>query len=333
MCQDCGCGKPGPTRIDGVPAEEIASPLLDTAGAGAALAHRHPHTHTHAHAHDHAGGQEHSHGHAHEHEHEHEHSHEAGHELDHHHDHESAHAHEHGGGPDHAHEHTHAHGSGHQVVLVNQPVLAANDRVAERNRGYFKALGLLVMNVVSSPGSGKTTLIQQTVARLGSRVRTGVIVGDLETDNDARRLRESGARAVQITTGTLCHLEAGMIARALTALDPRALDVLIIENVGNLVCPAAFDLGEELRVVVLSVTEGEDKPLKYPPIFHAADVVIVSKVDLAEAVGISMELLRANIRRASPRAKVFELSGRTGAGIEAWCDFIVEHHAVGKGNR
>lgn len=213
--------------------------------------------------------------------------------------------------------------------MVNQPVLAANDRVAERNRGYFKALGLLVMNVVSSPGSGKTTLIQQTVAKLGSRVRTGVIVGDLETDNDARRLRESGARAVQITTGTLCHLEAGMIARALTALDPRALDVLIIENVGNLVCPAAFDLGEELRVVVLSVTEGEDKPLKYPPIFHAADAVVVSKVDLAEAVGISMELLRANIRRASPRAKVFELSARTGAGIGAWCDFIAERHAIG----
>ena len=212
--------------------------------------------------------------------------------------------------------------------MVNQPVLAANDRVAERNRGYFKGLGLLVMNVVSSPGSGKTTLLQRTVSGLGSRLRTGVIVGDLETDNDARRLREAGARAVQITTGTLCHLEAGMVARALTALDPRSLDLLIIENVGNLVCPAAFDLGEELRVVVLSVTEGEDKPLKYPPIFSAADVVIVSKLDLADAVGIPMDVLRANIRRASPRAKVFELSARTGAGIEAWCDFIAARRAA-----
>jgi hydrogenase nickel incorporation protein HypB len=205
---------------------------------------------------------------------------------------------------------------------MNQPILAANDRVAERNRGYFKALGVLVMNVVSSPGSGKTTLIQQTVTRLGAKLRTGVIVGDLETDNDARRLREAGARAVQITTGTLCHLEAGMIARALTSLDLRSMDLLIIENVGNLVCPASFDLGEEMRVVLLSVTEGEDKPLKYPPIFSTADAVIVSKVDLAEAVGVQMDSLRANIRRASPRAKIFELSAKTGAGIDEWCEYL-----------
>jgi hydrogenase nickel incorporation protein HypB len=316
-----------------VPAEEIASPLLDEAGAGASVVHTHAHTHQHAHdhshehahphAHDHSHGHEDGHAHQHVHEHAHEHSHEAGREQDHHHDHDHGHAHEHGGGG----VHEHQHGSGHQVVMMNQPVLAANDRVAERNRGYFKALGLLVLNVVSSPGSGKTTLIQQTVARLGSKVPTGVIVGDLETDNDARRLREAGARAVQITTGTMCHLEAGMIARALTALDPRSLEVLIIENVGNLVCPAAFDLGEELRVVLLSVTEGEDKPLKYPPIFSAADAVIVSKMDLAEAVGVQMEPLRANIRRASPRAKIFELSAKTGVGLEAWCDFLGERRS------
>jgi hydrogenase nickel incorporation protein HypB len=210
------------------------------------------------------------------------------------------------------------------VVAVHQPLLAANDRLAERNRGYFRALGLLTINVVSSPGSGKTTLIQETVARLGSGCRAGVIVGDLETDNDARRLRAAGARAVQITTGTLCHLEAGMIARALAALDPRSLELLIIENVGNLVCPAAFDLGEDLRVVLLSVTEGEDKPLKYPPMFSTADVVIVTKLDLAAAAGVELAALRHHIQRASPRAQVFEVSARTGAGMEPWCEFLLE---------
>ncbi len=285
MCLDCGCGRPGPTRIDGVPAEEIASPILDAKG-GASLADGHGPRHRHSHGDAHEG-------------HFHEHEHEEG------------------------HEHPHQQDSGHRTVLVNQPILAANDRLAERNRGYFKALGLLVLNIVSSPGSGKTTLIQQTVTRLGSRLRTGVIVGDLETDNDARRLRESGARAVQVTTGTLCHLEAGMIARAMTALDPRSLDLLIIENVGNLVCPASFDLGEDMRVVVLSVTEGEDKPLKYPPIFSSAGAVIVSKLDMAEAAGLEMDTLRSNIRRACPAATVFELSAKTGVGVEAWCDYLL----------
>jgi hydrogenase nickel incorporation protein HypB len=208
-------------------------------------------------------------------------------------------------------------------VVVNQPVLGANDRMAERNRGYFRALGVLAVSVVSSPGSGKTTLIQQTIARLGGRLRCGVIVGDLETDNDARRLRAAGAHAVQITTGTLCHLEAGMVARAAATLDCRSLDLLIIENVGNLVCPASFDLGEDLRVVLLSVTEGEDKPLKYPPIFHGADAVVVTKSDLAAAAEFQREQALANLRRISPRASLFEVSARTGAGMDAWCDFLV----------
>jgi hydrogenase nickel incorporation protein HypB len=317
MCKDCGCGQPGRTRIDGVPAEEYDTPLASDQGRDdrASQRHSHSHTHSHRHAHGHGHGEIHEHEHVHAHEHEHAHEHQPGDEADHHHEHDEPHAHEHGGG-------VHEHGHGHQTVTLNQPVLAANDRLAERNRGYFQALGLLVLNVVSSPGSGKTTLIQQTLARIGRRLRAGVIVGDLETDNDARRLREAGARAVQITTGTLCHLEAGMIARALTVLDARSLDVLIIENVGNLVCPAAFDLGEGLRTVVLSVTEGEDKPLKYPPIFSGADAIVVSKTDLAEAVGVQMELLRSNIRRASPRAQVFEVSAKTGAGMDAWCDFI-----------
>jgi hydrogenase accessory protein HypB len=153
---------------------------------------------------------------------------------------------------------------------VRRSILDKNDRLAERNRGFFRARGLLVLNVLSSPGSGKTTLLRETIRRLGSRLKTGVIVGDLATDNDARRLGEAGATAVQITTGTVCHLEAEMVARALKQLDLTGVGLLVIENVGNLVCPASYDLGEDLRVVLLSVTEGEDKPLKYPPMFQSA---------------------------------------------------------------
>jgi hydrogenase nickel incorporation protein HypB len=228
-----------------------------------------------------------------------------------HHDHGHAHGH---------HHHGHAHP--HQILNLNTGILNANDRAAEQNRGAFKALNLLVLNVVSSPGAGKTTLLTKTLIELKGRLRAGVIVGDLATDNDAARLRTTGAPVVQIATGTLCHLEAGMVAEAMKQLDLRALDLLIIENVGNLVCPASFDLGEAVRVVVHSVTEGEDKPLKYPPMFHSADVVVVTKTDMAAAAGFDRELALKNIRQASPRAKIFELSARTGDGIKAWCDYL-----------
>lgn len=312
MCQDCGCGKAGETRVNGRSETEITSPLLverSLASAGVPHAHIHSHSHHHPHAHNH------SHPHAHPH------------------DHDHAHSHDDAQFPQLKGTETPGHPSSdptavsaHQHVELRQPILASNDRIAERNRGYFKALGLLALNMVSSPGSGKTTLIQQTVKRLNGRLRTGVIVGDLATDNDARRLQADGARAVQITTGTLCHLEAGMVARALTQLDGRALDLVIIENVGNLVCPASFDLGEEVRVVLLSVTEGEDKPLKYPPMFHSADVVLVNKIDLAVAVDFSRDRAIANIQRISPHATVFEVSARTGAGLDAWCDYLVQRH-------
>ncbi len=219
------------------------------------------------------------------------------------------------------------HGLSHRTVSVEASILAKNDRLAERNRGYFRAKGLLVLNLLSSPGSGKTTFIQKTAQMLNSRLRTGVIVGDLATDNDAQRLRGEGVPVVQITTGTVCHLEAEMVARAMTRLDLDQLDLLIIENVGNLVCPASYDLGEDLRVVLLSVTEGEDKPLKYPPLFSSARVAIVSKVDLAMATEFNRESALANLRRVSPRAKVFEVSARTGEGMEAWCNYLVQQHS------
>jgi hydrogenase nickel incorporation protein HypB len=207
---------------------------------------------------------------------------------------------------------------------VRESILANNDRLAERNRGFFRARGLLVLNVVSSPGSGKTLLLQATLRALAPRLKVGVIVGDLATDNDAQRLRESGAPVVQITTGTVCHLDAEMVARAVNRLDLAGLQLLIVENVGNLVCPASFDLGEDLRVVLWSVTEGEDKPLKYPPMFQAADVVVISKTDLIPACGCDRELALANVRRVAPTARIFETSARTGQGLEAWCDYLVQ---------
>jgi hydrogenase nickel incorporation protein HypB len=269
---------------------------------------------------------------AHHHEHDHDHPHDHGHGHHHHHHdehgHSYFHSHSHG---DHEHVHSHDAVPGqHRVLEVRQAILEKNDRLAERNRGFFHARGLLVLNVLSSPGSGKTTFIRETVRRLGKRLKTGVIVGDLATDNDAQRLRESGAPVVQITTGTVCHLEAEMVARAIKELDLTGVQLLIIENVGNLVCPASYDLGEDLRVVLLSVTEGEDKPLKYPPMFQSAGVAVVSKLDLAAACDFKRDQVAANLKRLAPQAQVFEVSAKTGQGMDAWCEFLIQQHQAAK---
>ena len=214
-----------------------------------------------------------------------------------------------------------SHGHG---MDVHVPVLDANDRLAERNRGFFAAKNLLVINVFSSPGSGKTSLLQKTAEMLRGRVRIGVIVGDLATDNDAERLSRADIPVVQITTGTMCHLDARMIAEAMKKMPLDDLDVLIIENVGNLVCPASYDLGEGVRVVLLSVTEGEDKPLKYPPMFHSADVALVTKSDLADAVDFNRDAALSALNKVAHHAHVIEVSPKTGEGMEAWCEEIVE---------
>ena len=214
-----------------------------------------------------------------------------------------------------------SHGHG---IDVHVPVLDANDRLAERNRGFFAAKNLLVINVFSSPGSGKTSLLQKTAEMLRGRVRIGVIVGDLATDNDAERLSRADIPVVQITTGTMCHLDARMIAEAMKKMPLDDLDVLIIENVGNLVCPASYDLGEGVRVVLLSVTEGEDKPLKYPPMFHSADVALVTKSDLADAVDFNRDAALSALNKVAHHAHVIEVSSKTGEGMEAWCEEIVE---------
>ncbi|HRT04249.1 MAG TPA: hydrogenase nickel incorporation protein HypB [Kiritimatiellia bacterium] len=226
---------------------------------------------------------------------------------------------------DHAHPHAHGHDHGHahpppvRTVPVQKSALELNQRLADQNRGWFRAKGLKVFNLLSSPGSGKTALLERTLRALP---RAAAIVGDLQTENDADRLRATGAQAVQIVTGATCHLDAHMVAHALEKLDVAGLETLFIENVGNLVCPASYDLGETKRVVLLSVTEGEDKPLKYPVIFRNADLVLVTKTDLAAAVGFDREKALAAIRQTAPRAQILEVSARTGAGCDAWLAWL-----------
>lgn len=213
-------------------------------------------------------------------------------------------------------------GSHRRMITLGAALLDKNDQYAARNRARFLELGVRSVNVMSSPGSGKTELLRRTLIDLRATVRAGVIVGDLATDNDARRLAESGAAVVQVNTGGLCHLDAPMVARATEALGLDGLELLFIENVGNLVCPASYDLGEDARVVLLSVTEGEDKPLKYPVAFLGARLVVVSKIDLADAVGFDRAELRRNLGLAAPDATVLEVSARTGQGMASWYDYL-----------
>jgi hydrogenase nickel incorporation protein HypB len=211
---------------------------------------------------------------------------------------------------------------------VRQGLLKANDVLAQELREEFAAAGVYVVNVVSGPGAGKTELLARTLNMLLSRGRNvAAIVGDLATEHDARRLEASGARARQIITGTVCHLEASMVRKALEGWELAGIDYLFIENVGNLVCPASFDLGEDLRVLLFPVTEGEDKPLKYPTLINTADVTLISKVDLAEAVQFDRALARGNLDLARPGAVVLEVSARTGSGLEAWLELLETRRA------
>ncbi|HEX3465989.1 MAG TPA: hydrogenase nickel incorporation protein HypB [Candidatus Elarobacter sp.] len=206
----------------------------------------------------------------------------------------------------------------YRVVQIEQSLMKRNDALAGSLRARFAASGTFVVNVLSSPGSGKTTLLQTTLARLAGTHRAGALVGDQATDNDARRLAESGAPVKQITTAAECRLDAEMIGRALEGWEPGPLDVLFIENVGNLICPAEYDLGEDLRVVLFSVTEGEDKPLKYPLAFNTAQLALVTKIDIADAVGFDREAAHRSMREVNPAIEIVELSSRTGTGLEDW---------------
>jgi hydrogenase nickel incorporation protein HypB len=314
MCLTCGCGS------DDVHVE------------GAAHAHTHTHADgtTHSHAHGHQDDQ----GHAHEHVHtdpdgsvhHHVHSHADG----------SSHSHAHDGGhgPEHAHSHEQlnfgAGAAGNSVpgmsqarlVQIERDVLTKNDDHAKRNRAALARRGVFALNLVSSPGSGKTTLLVRTIELLAGRLPVAVIEGDQQTSFDAERIRASGAPALQINTGKGCHLDAAMVETALARLAPADDSVLMIENVGNLVCPAGFDLGEAHKVVVLSVTEGEDKPLKYPDMFHAASLLLLNKIDLLPHLRFDVERCLGYARRVNPAIEVLQLSATTDQGMAEWLAWI-----------
>jgi hydrogenase nickel incorporation protein HypB len=215
-----------------------------------------------------------------------------------------------------------------RILEVRQKVLKQNDLVARELRQRFKDSGVFVVSLASSPGSGKTAFLEKTLSLLRPNYKVAALVGDLETDNDAVRLARAEVPVKQITTGTLCHLEASMIQHSIEDWQLDELDILFIENVGNLVCPSSYDLGENLRLVLLSVTEGEDKPLKYPTIFNTADVAIITKMDLAEAVEFDLSTAEANIQRVRPGMKTITLSSKKGTGMDAWLDYLTSHVIV-----
>ncbi|MFG1362437.1 hydrogenase nickel incorporation protein HypB [Xanthobacter versatilis] len=319
MCTVCGCSGDGAT-------------ISDATGG-----HAHAHPHEHGHEHDHGHGEGHSHGHGEAHVHTHAdgttHSHGHGHDhgdghAHHHHDHDHAHPAgdtlDYGAGPARA----HAPGlSQARMVEIETSILAKNDDYAARNRARFEAAGLLALNLLSGPGAGKTTLLVETLKALAGRLPTAVIEGDQQTDNDAARIRAAGAPAVQINTGKGCHLDAHMVGHAVEKLPLPPGGVLFIENVGNLVCPAAFDLGETARITLISVAEGDDKPLKYPDIFEGADLVLITKADLAPHVDADMAQLEANIRRVNPRADILRVSARGEVGLTRWLAWLEKARA------
>ena len=295
MCASCGCQGQGTTMTNlqtGARAEIAALTEHDSRGDG--------HSHgEHGHGHFHG---EHHHGHDH-------HAHDQGH------DHVNAHAH------DHSHE-GHAHDHSHHRLELETRILAKNDAIAAKCRAWLAGREILALNLVSSPGAGKTTLLERAIADLSGELPLFVIEGDQATSNDGERIRAAGAPVVQVNTGTGCHLDAEMIARALSELKPSVGSLVFIENVGNLVCPALFDLGEHAKAVIFSTTEGEDKPLKYPHMFSAAKLVIFNKIDLLPYLDFSMERSKENILRVNPDAEVIEVSAKTGAGMQTLYDWV-----------
>lgn len=245
------------------------------------------------------------------------------HEHHHEHEHHHGHSHDHEHGHHHHHPHDHSHDHHHKTVLeVEKDILQQNDVMAARNRGYFEAKNILALNLVSSPGSGKTTLLESTLKALKNDFNCYVIEGDQQTMNDANRIDALEIPVIQINTGKGCHLESDMIYNAVKKLDIKDNSILFIENVGNLVCPSMFDLGEDQRVVIISTTEGEDKPIKYPDMFHSSNICVINKTDLLPYLNFDLEKLKNYALKVNPDLHFFELSATTGEGMEPWIEFL-----------
>lgn len=282
MCGTCGCG----SEENGV---TIQNP-------------KDVKTHKHSHHH-------HEDGHTHRHDHSHDHHH--------HHDHDHSHNHDH--------EHSHSHSDNHYhktVIDLEQDILHHNEVMAARNKGFFEAKNIFALNLVSSPGSGKTSILERTLTDLKNEKSFYVIEGDQQTLNDANRIDALDIPVIQINTGKGCHLESDMVFEAVKKLNIKDNSILMIENVGNLVCPSMFNLGENKRVVIISTTEGEDKPIKYPDMFHTSDICIINKIDLLPYVNIDIDKLKAYALQVNPKLKFFEVSATTGEGMEAWYEWL-----------
>lgn len=305
MCKDCGCSLTSSER---------------NSHANHAHTHTYSHEHTNTHPHSHA----HTHNHTHSHDNNHAHSHgENSHSHNHEHKFTHEHSHEHGENL-HAHSHDHAHPAlkESKTIEVLSKILSKNDDQATHNREHFDERKILCVNLMSSPGSGKTTLLEATIREMKGHMGISVIEGDLETENDAARVRKAGANAYQITTGQSCHLDAFMVHDALHHLNLEDCDILFIENVGNLVCPASYDLGEHLNVVLLSVTEGDDKPAKYPVIFRKADLVVISKADLASHFDFSIDAATKACKKLNPKVDVIVLDAKNGTNLGLWFKYL-----------
>jgi hydrogenase nickel incorporation protein HypB len=295
MCTTCGCGGEDHAHYTAL----TGGPVTSTSLGHAAHDHGHPHAHRHVHTHAHARARDHDHGHDH----------------DHHHRRDRDEGQQ---------RHRVAGSAPGATIELGLDLLEKNQRLAERNRGWLAGRNIAAINLMSSPGSGKTTLLERTIGALGHELGIHVVEGDQATLNDAQRIEAAGCKVVQVNTGTGCHLEADMFARGLQDLCPPVGSLVMIENVGNLVCPALFDLGEHAKVVMLAVTDGEDKPLKYPHMFRASQVMIINKIDLLPYVRFDIDRCVANAREVNPAVRVLCLSAETGEGMDGWYGWLRE---------